>query len=209
MKLQLNSNKDLKPFFVGASTVSMENEKLGSMKLMAPREVIEKVIKSMSGGGKEEEIKAKIDKIYQNGITFIAPSDVWSSNKLYGRQFPSATEILLKTGPYTYKDPSGSGEYTIQKSPGASDYISNISAYEMMPDGSKVKHDAFWKLDVRSGKEIDEKELQNKSMIDAIKVINFQRFQQIVRSGDQTKIEAAKQNFGATVNNPFWNFNNR
>jgi hypothetical protein len=209
MKLQLNSNKDLKPFFVGASTVAMENEKLGSMKLMAPREVIEKVIKSMSEGGKEEEIKAKIDKIYQNGITYIAPQDVWSSNKLYGRQFPSATEILLKTGPYTYKDPSGSGEYTIQKSPGASDYISNISAYEMMPDGSKVKHDAFWKLDVRSGKEIDEKELQNKSMIDAIKVINFQRFQQIVRSGDQTKIEAAKQNFGATVNNPFWNFNNR
>jgi hypothetical protein len=46
-------------------------------------------------------------------------------------------------------------------------------------------------------------------MIDAIKVINFQRFQQIVRSGDQTKIEAAKQNFGATVNDPFWNFNNR
>jgi len=209
MKVQLNSNDKLEPFFVGATTVAMENDKLGSMKLMAPRDVIEKVIKSMSGGGDEDALKAKIDKIYQNGITFIAPSDVWAGNKLYGRQFPSATEILLKTGPYTYRDPSGSGEYTIQKSPGASDYISNISAYEMMPDGSKVKHDAFWKLDVRSGKEIDEKELQNKTMIDAIKVINFQRFQQIVRSGDQTKIEAAKQNFGATVNNPFWNFNNR
>jgi len=78
-----------------------------------------------------------------------------------------------------------------------------------MPNGNKEKHDAFWNLDVRSGKEIDEKELQNKAMIDTIKVINFQRFQQIVRSGDQTKIEAAKQNFGATVNNPFWNFNNR
>jgi len=208
MQAQLNTNKELKPFFVGATTIAMENEKLGSMKLMAPREVIEKVIKSMAGDDvKENDIKAKIDKIYQNGITFIAPSNVWGGNKLFNKQYPSATEILLRQGPLKYDDPSGNGRYVIQKSPGGSDYISTIEAYEMMPDGSKKKHERYWNLDTRSGKTIDQKEIENKNMIDNIKAINFDRFQQIVRSGDQKAIQNAEANFGATVSSPYWNYN--
>jgi hypothetical protein len=205
---RLNTDKELSPFFVGASTISMESEKLGSMKLMAPREVIEKVIKSMAGDDvKESDIKAKIDKIYQNGITFIAPKQTWEGNQLFTKQYPTATEILLRQKPLEYKDPSGAGKYIIEKVPGGNDYISTIEAYEMMPDGSRKRHDRYWSLDVRSGKTVDSKEIENKNMLEAIKTINFDMFQRIVRSGDQKAIQNAEANFGASVNNPFWNYN--
>jgi hypothetical protein len=45
---------------VHATTMSMESTKLGSMKLTAPRDVIEKVIKSMSDGGDEEALKLRL-----------------------------------------------------------------------------------------------------------------------------------------------------
>lgn len=209
LQSSLNTDEDLKPFFIGASTISMESEKLGSMKLMAPRDVIEKVIKSMSGEDvKKEDITAKIDKIYQNGITFIAPRNTWDSNPLFNRQFPTATEVLLRQKPLKYKNPFGSGEYTIQKAPGTGDYISNLKVYELMPDGSKKEQDYYWNHDVRSGKTIDEKEIENNNILDKVTAINFERYRQIVRSGDQQKIKRAQDNFGASVNNPYWNFNN-
>lgn len=207
---RLNTDKELDPFFVGASTISMESEKLGSMKLMAPRDVIEKVIKSMAGDDvKESDIKAKIDKIYQNGITFIAPKSTWQGNQLFTRQYPTATEILLRTKPLEYKDPSGSGKYIIQKAPGAGDYISSVEVFELMPDGSKKAHEPYyWNHNVRSGKTIDQKEMENKNILNEVKAINFERFREIVRSGDQQRIQKAQDNFGMSVNDPYWNYNN-
>jgi hypothetical protein len=206
---RLNTDKELAPFFVGASTISMESEKLGSMKLMAPRDVIEKVIKSMAGDDvKESDIKTKIDKIYQNGITFIAPKTTWQGNQLFNRQYPTATEILLRQKPLEYKDPSGSGKYVIQKSPGTGDYLSSVEVFELMPDGSKKAHEPYyWNHNVRSGKTIDEKELENKNILEQVKTINFDRFRQIVQSGDQEKIQRAQANFGMSVTDPYWNYN--
>ena len=45
-------------------------------------------------------------------------------------------------------------------------------------------------------------------MLNEIKIINFLRFRQIVASGDQNAIRNAEENFGATVNNPYWNYKN-
>lgn len=207
---RLNTDEKLSPFFVGASTISMESQKLGSMKLMAPREVIEGVIKSMAGDDvKESVIKAKIDNIFQKGLTFIAPTNVWSGNALYNRQYPSPTEILLKQKPLTYIDPSGAGKYVIQKTPGTGDYISSVEVFELMPDGSKKIHQPYyWNHNVKSGKTIDEKELENKNILEQVKIINFQRFNQIVKSGNTELIKKALDNFGGSINNPFWNYNN-
>jgi hypothetical protein len=207
---RLNTDKELEPFFVGASTISMESEKLGSMKLMAPRDVIEKVIKGMAGDDTDaNKLKAKIDNIYQNGITFIAPKTTWQGNQLFTRQYPTATEILLRQKPLEYKDPSGSGKYIIQKSPGTGDYISSVQVFELMPDGSKKAHEPYyWNHNVRSGKTIDEKEMENKNILDQVKAINFERFREIVRSGDQQRIQKAQDNFGMSVNDPYWNYNN-
>jgi hypothetical protein len=208
LQAQLNTNKDLNPFFIGGTTVAMENEGLGSMKLMAPREVIEKAIKSVMGAdAKESDVKAKIDKIYQNGITFIAPSSTWTSNPLYGNQFPTATEALLRQGPINFKDPTGTGSYTITKTPGGSDYIGAVEAYEMLPDGSKKRHEQYWDLDVRSGKTIDQKEMQSFNMINSLRQLNFDMYRKIHQSGDQKAIENANKNFGITPENPFWNYN--
>jgi len=203
LKNRLNSDKELKPFFIGATTVSMENENLGSMKLMAPREVIEKVIKSMDGGD-EKAVKAKIDKIYQNGITFIAPKNTWAGNKLYNKQFPTPMETLLNQKSYEYNDPNGTGRYTIEKVPGSGDYLGNGVAYKLNPDGSKVDIPFSWPLDIRSGKKIDEKDREQFMMFQKLTALNFDTYKRIHQSGDQEALAKANSNFGGFVNSPFW-----
>ena len=183
----------------------MENEKLGSMKLMAPREVIEKVIKSMAGDDvKENDIKAKIDKIYQNGITFIAPQNTWAGNKLYNKQFPTPMETLLNQKSYEYNDPNGTGTYRIEKVPGSGDYIASGVTYELRPDGSKVEHPFQWDINSRSGKKIDGKDEETFAMFQKLTTLNFETYRKIHQSGNQNLIEKANTNFGGTVNNPFW-----
>jgi hypothetical protein len=204
---RLNSDPELKPFMVHATTVSMESTKLGSMKLTAPRDVIEKVIKSMSDGGEEEDIKAKIDVIYQNGITFIAPKNIWDSNPLFSKQFPTPTEVLLRQGPIKYTDPAGNGKYTIEKTPGVGDYSGVGEFYEMMPDGSKNTHYKYFGVDVKSGREIEGKEQNMNSILNQAAAMNFEMFRRIHQTGDQKAISNAQQNFSAITNNPFWQYN--
>jgi hypothetical protein len=207
---RLNTDKDLNPFFIGSTAMSMENEKLGSMKLMAPRDVIEKVIKSMAGEDiTEADIKGKIDKIYQNGITFVAPKNIWESNKLFNMQFPSPTEAALRVGPIKYKDPNGNGKYRIEKVPGSGDYIGTVELYEMRPDGSVKVHPRHWNVDVRSGKTIEAKEQETFNMIQASIPLNLDMYRRIHQSGDQTARANAEKNFGNKPNNPFWNYNNK
>jgi hypothetical protein len=208
LQAQLNSNKELKPFAIGASTISMENAGLGSMKLMAPREIIEKVIKSTSGeDASEMDVKKKIDAIYQKGITFIAPKSVFSSNKLFGNQFQTPTEVLLDQGPIKFSDANGNGAYIIEKVPGGAGYRGAGTFYEMRPDGSKIQHERYFDLDSRSGKLIGDRELQLNQLIYQSAQMNLEMFRRIHQSGNQEALQKAQQNFGASVNNPFWSYN--
>jgi hypothetical protein len=208
MQTRINSDKTMKPFMVGATRMSMESNSLGSMKLMAPREVIEQVIKSMEGeGATEAALKTKIDAIYQKGITFIAPKNVWESNKLFSNQFPTPTEILLRQGPIKYENPNKNGKYYIEQTPGTSDYVGVAEYYEMKPDGSKKTHYKYLDNDVRSGRTIEEKEQGMNSLISQVSVINFNMFKRIHESGNQEAIQKAVSNFGITTTNPFWQYN--
>lgn len=204
---RLNSDPELKPFMVHATTMSMESTKLGSMKLTAPRDVIEKVIKGMSEGGDEKALKNKIDAIYQNGITFVAPKNIWDSNPLFSKQFPTPTEVLLRQGPIKYSDPAGNGKYTIEKTPGVGDYSGVGEFYEMMPDGSKNTHYKYFAVDVKSGREIEGKEQNMNSILNQAAAMNFEMFRRIHQTGDQKAISNAQQNFSGITNNPFWQYN--
>ena len=207
LQTRLNTDKELKPFVIGATTMSMESNGLGSMKLNAPRDLIEKVIKGMAGeDAKENDLKNKIDRIYQNGITFIAPKNVWESNKLFGNQFPTPTEILLRQQPIKYKDPAGNGFYTIKKATGSGDYIGSGEFYEMLPDGSKKKHERYFDNNVMSGKTIEEKEQMFNDMFVKVRTVNLDRFRQIQQSGNQEAIDRAISNFGIDVTDPFWQY---
>ena len=207
MQGRLNSDDALKTFMLGATRGSMESNSLGSMKLMAPREVIEKVIKGMADGGDEKALKNKIDAVYQKGITFIAPKSIWESNKLFSNQFPTPTEILLRQGPIKYEDPAGNGKYTIEKTPGTGDYSGVGEFYEMKPDGSKVTHYKYLGVDIKSGRTIEEKEQDMNSLISQASSFNYDMFKRIHQSGDQKAIQNAQINFGATITSPFWQYN--
>ena len=208
MQARLNTDKEMKPFMVGATRGSMESNSLGSMKLMAPRDIIEKVIKGMAGeDATEMDIKTKIDNMYQKGITFIAPKTIWDGNKLYGNQLPTPTEVLLRQGPIKYDDPAGNGKYTIEKTPGSGDYSGVGEFYEMKPDGSKQTHYKYLAVDVKSGRTIEEKEQGMNSLISEASAFNYEMFKKIHQSGDQKAIQNAQTNFGITSTSPFWQYN--
>jgi hypothetical protein len=210
MQARLNTDDKLDPFFLRSSSISMESDKLGSMTLKAPRSVIENVIKSMAGDDvKENDIKKKIDNIYQNGITFIAPTQVWQGNPLFNKAYPTPTEIMLGNGPISYKDPRGNGRYVLEKTPGGSDYRGFIELYEMKPDGTKKTHTRDISLDVKSGKTIGDKEKEAVSMFDQVAPLNFNTFNTIAKGGDPTALQNAQNNFGRPVNNPFWMYDKK
>jgi hypothetical protein len=161
----------------------------------------------MSDGGDEKALKNKIDAIYQNGLTFIAPKNIWDSNPLFSKQFPTPTEVLLRQGPIKYTDPAGNGKYTIEKTPGIGDYSGVGEFYEMMPDGSKKTHYKYFGVDVKSGREIEGKEQSMNSILNQAASMNFDMFRRIHQAGDQKAIQNAQQNFSGITNSPFWQYN--
>jgi hypothetical protein len=187
----------------------MESNNLGSMKVLAPRELIENVIKGMAGeDATEASIKSKIDNIYQKGLTFIAPKPLWENNPLFGDQFQSPVEVLLNKGPIKYNDPGGNGGYIIEKKPGSDDYRGLGTFYQLNEDGSKTAINQAWDVGVRSGKTIDQKEQIMHTMLRNTAELNFAMFNKIHKSGDQKRINNAVQNFGFNPLNPFYKYNN-
>jgi hypothetical protein len=209
LQSQLNTNDKLSPFFIGATRISMENSDLGSMKLNAPREVIEQVIKGMAGEDVSEmDVKNKIDKIYQNGITFVAPKNIWENNKLFSDQYPNPTEVVLKSSSINYNDPLGNGKYSIKRNKATGDYNGVGEYYEMLPDGNKKTHYSYFDVTSRAGKEIADRELQFNNLIINAQILNLDTYRRIHQSGDQEAISRANANFGKMTSQSFWNYNN-
>jgi hypothetical protein len=205
LKIRLNTDKELKPFFIGATTMSMESSNLGSMRVMVPKDIIEKVITS---GGTKDEIASKIDRIYKNGITFIAPKGTWESNALYGKQFRTPTEVLLDIEPINYTHPGGAGSYRIEKTPGTADYMGSYQGLILNEDGTKTELEPrMFSVNVRSGQTVEEKDKEAHNFLQQVYALNLETFKRIHQSGDQTKIQTAQKNFGSTVTNPFWQNN--
>lgn len=200
----LKKNQDLDPFSIGASSVSMESKDLGSMTLYAPKKLLKEVIEGLGDGVSGTAISTYIDSISQNGLTFIAPESVWLGNPLYSKQFPTATEIVLKNQPITYEDPAGNGFYKITKVAGEGNYMGTGVYKELTPDGSIIEHSLNFDLDSKSGKEIDSRELEMWKTIQLATEANFQTFRNIVNSGDAEAKEKAEKAFGTSINKSFW-----
>ncbi len=200
----LLKNEDLDPFSIGASSIAMENNDLGSMTLYIPKSLIKSTIEGLGEDYDAIGVKTYVDNISQNGLTFIAPNDTWSPNPLYSKQFPTSAEVVLRNGPIEYQDPGNNGFYKITKTPGSGDYMGTGVYKELRPDGSIIEHNINFDLDKKSGKEIDSRELEMWKTIQMATEANFQTFRNIVNSGnEEAKIKAEKA-FGTTPKKSFW-----
>ena len=204
----LLKNEDLDPFSIGASAVAMERGDLGSMTLYAPKELLNKVITGLTDSDgaalKADAVKSYVDKIAQQGLTFIAPDNTWASNPLYSKQFPTSAEVVLRSGPIEYQDPNGNGFYKIQKTPGSGDYLGTGVYRELRPDGSIIEHNISFDLDKKSGKEIDSRENEMWKTIQMATEANFQTFRNIVNSGNEEAKIKAEKNFGGPLSGSLW-----
>jgi hypothetical protein len=201
----------MEPFFIGSSDVAMENADLGSMILKAPRSVLEEVLKGVGDSdASSQAVKDKIDLLYQNGITFIAPRDYWKGNSLFNKSIPTPTELTLMHEPIKYFDPLNSGEYTISKDPQANNYSVSGAYYAMQGlddknPGMPVRVEFNKPLEAASGRFIGDEEKMMREQFNNTYLINLETFRQIHASGDEEAIKNAEKYFGAKVDNPMWN----
>jgi hypothetical protein len=193
-------------FYISSSDVAMEDGRLGSMTLRAPRSIIEEVI-SEKLDGDDNVIKSYVDNIYQSGITFIAPTEYWDANPLFSKSMPTPIETILRNKDIEYADPLGGGHYAIKRVPGEGSYLISGQVYGMDENGDRMVKDIYWPVDKTQGRLIGEKEKQFYEQLNNVNAYNFQMFRQIHQSGDAVKIQNAEKNFGANVNKPNWNYN--
>ena len=203
---RLSDTPGILPVFnIESSSISMENGDLGSMTLRPPRELLDELITGLGADVKSDVMNTLKDEIARNGITFIAPTNVWESNLLYSQQFPDATEIVLSNRPIEYNDPYGNGFYKIEKTAGAGDYLITGAAYELQQNGELLMVDMKDDIDNRSGKTIKSKEKIMMRTIKHMSVLNTNMFVRIMESGNEELIAKTIKSFSAVSDNPFWN----
>ena len=203
----------MEPFFIGSSDVAMENADLGSMILKLPRSVIEEVLKGIGDpDATSQAVKDKIDLVYQNGLTFIAPREYWKGNSLFNKSIPTPTELTLMHEDIRYFDPLNSGKYFISKDPKEGSYIITGSYYAMQGldsenPGMPYEIEINQTVNKTSGKEIDNQEKVIRNGFMQTYKLNLETFRQIHTSGNEEAIKNAERYFGAKVENPMWNIN--
>lgn len=203
---RLSDTPGILPVFnIESSSISMENVDLGSMTLRPPRELLDELITGLGADVKSDVMNTLKDEIARNGITFIAPNNVWESNSLYSQQFPDATEIALSNGPIKYNDPYGNGFYKIEKTAGSGDYLITGAAYELQQNGELLMIDMKDDIDNRSGKTLQSKERIMRKTIKHMSALNMNMFRRIMESGNEELIAKTIKSFSAVSDDPFWN----
>jgi hypothetical protein len=179
---------------------AMESADLGSMTVKFPREFLEKHIKTTKIGDKittdASSVQAKIDKYFQNGITFIAPKQNWNNNLFTGNKY-TPVQSLLEAGPIQYKDPFNAGQFKIQKVdvPGY-DYMVTYSLTSFNPDGTPRTETGSIMNKHQKGNYIDDIQSSLIQKIDYVSRINSEAFKNFHSQGNTTVTENMKKGFG-------------
>jgi hypothetical protein len=197
---EVKAGSKVPAFKILQSQIAMESADLGSMTVKFPREFLEKHIKTTKIGDKittdASSVQAKIDKYFQNGITFIAPKQNWNNNLFTGNKY-TPVQSLLEAGPIQYKDPFNAGQFKIQKVdvPGY-DYMVTYSLTSFNPDGTPRTETGSIMNKHQKGNYIDDIQSSLIQKIDYVSRINSEAFKNFHSQGNTTVTENMKKGFG-------------
>jgi hypothetical protein len=199
----LKSGGKSQPFKISQSQVALESRQLNSVTVFPTMDFLKKNITSVTVDGEittdKTEVATKIDQIYKNGISFIAPKGEWSNSFTASNRPTVAETILNRKGEIKYTDPSQSGNYNITKVtdvPGV-DYNINYTLIGMDDNGNKITRSAIPKY-VNRGNNIDDAEDDIYNRILTVANINLELYRKFHQQGNQEAIANANKNFGFT-----------
>jgi hypothetical protein len=144
-------------------------------------------------------VATKIDQIFKNGISFIAPKGEWSNSFTESNRPTVAETILNRKGEITYTDPNGAGSYNITRVtdvPGV-DYNINYTLIGMDNNGNKITVPVVPQY-MQRGNNIDGAEDEIFSLILETTKNNLAIYRKFHQDGNQEAIANAQKNFGFT-----------
>jgi hypothetical protein len=197
---EVKAGSKVPAFKILQSQIAMESADLGSMTVKFPREFLEKHIKTAAIGDKTttdpSTVQAKIDKYFQNGITFIAPKQNWTNNLFTGNKY-TPVQSLLEAGPIEYKDPFNAGKFTIEKVniPGY-DYMVSYSLTSFNPDGTPRTETGRIMNKHQKGNYIDDIQTALLQKIDYVTKINSDGFKNFHNQGNTQAVQNMTKGFG-------------
>jgi hypothetical protein len=207
----LKAGAKVQPFKISQSQVALESRQLNSITIHPTMEFLKKNVTSVTLDGEvstdKTEVAKKIDQIYKNGISFIAPKGEWSNSFTASNRPTVAETILNRKGEISYNDPSQSGSYNITKVnnvPGV-DYNINYTLIGMDENGNKIVHSVVPQY-LQRGNNIDAVEDDIYNRILAVANTNLQLYRKFHEQGNQEAIANANRNFGFTTKMTGFNY---
>ena len=195
---------------ISSNQVAMEDAGTGSMTVYFPRKFLEEQIKTTGKfeGTKPEKLQKYIDDLHTNGITFIAPKEMWTNSMFTGNQLDPTTAVVNALGTIEYTHPNNAGTYTISKVDGVpgSTHMGEFTVYSYEPSqGKVVPHTRIMHNSIdRGGRTISQIQQEMYNTINRVAEINQQLYESYHNSGNQKALGIMQNHFGYTPDNSLW-----
>jgi hypothetical protein len=200
------------PFRIEQSQVAMENRKLGAMTIYPTMEFLKEKVTSVYDPEAEaytsdaDAVKAQIQKLYNNGITFTAPRTEWT-NSLFTGNVPTPTEQIINAkGKIEYNDINNAGSFVMEKVDAAgADYRIAYKLRSLQPDGSALDI-PMDPMNMKRGNNIDAAYQSIFSTISQMNQANLETYRTFHKQNNVDAMKNAEQNFGFTPSKTGFNF---
>jgi len=179
----------------------MENEKVGAMTFTFPREFLEKQIKD----GDYKIDAGELEKIYKNGITFMAPHTSWKNGMFNSNKIDATQAIINMKGKMNYVSPDNAGNFIIEHNPQDGTYRYNVT-YNLIDGEGNLVPKSVTGSSVEFGNNFKTFKQELIANISAAKQLNLETFQKFHREGDTEKMAKVEKVFGSTPKNAGYSF---
>jgi len=175
------------------SQIAFENENAGAMTIKFPREFLEKHIKD----GDYKISATELEKIYNNGITYVAPKSSWKNQMFQSNEIDPSEAMLNLKSKIRYVDPNNGGNFVFEKDPQSGDIRYNVKYHVADEDGNLVP-DLNDTESLALGKNISEAKQEIISKIESANQHNIQMFQKFHKENNQKALANMTKFFGIT-----------
>lgn len=181
--------------------IAFEDENAGAMTIKFPREFLEKHIKD----GDYKISAEELEKIYNNGITYVAPKTSWKNQMFQSNEIDPSEAMLNLKGKMTYVDPNNGGNFVLEKDPQSGSIRYNIK-YHIADENGNIIPDQSDTESLTLGKNIYDTKLEFLSKIEQVNEYNRQMFQKFHQENNEKAIANMTKFFGSTPKNSGYSY---
>jgi hypothetical protein len=181
--------------------IAMENEKVGAMTVTFPREFLEKQIKD----GDYKIDAGELERIYKNGITFMAPHTSWKNNMFNSNKIDATQGMINMKGHLKYVHPENAGNYIIEHNPQDNTYRYNVT-YNLIDGEGNLYQQKETKSSMEFGNNFKTFKQDLLKNLNYAKEFNLEKYKEFHAAGDTEKIAKVEKIFGTTPKDAGYSF---